>query len=398
MREIDIEDVLPTTRLKSTLKSGEMEIDELMKVENAIINTNRIPILIGDQIEGVVATFRDIESIQITEQKIRSNLHKRGMVSRHRFADIIGESDAIKKAIRIAKSYAKYTSNIMLIGEIGTGKEMFAHSIHRESQRRNHPLVTLNCANISSAALLAELQGYENGYGPFGNKGRKEGAFELAHGGTLFLDKVEAAPLEVQAVLLRILEDKEVRRMGGDHVIPVDVRIIASTNPAIFGEIENENFLEELYYMLGVLTLEIPPLRERAGDSLLLCNEWFHHFFGADYRKYEDKILTIEQHMEGYNWKGNVRQLSNFVERVGVLLTNGVAVEDILSTLPRLKPKETEPKETDVTLERWSREAIIKALSVNQLNVSRTARLLKCSRSTLYKKMEEFNIRITNMK
>nr|WP_281386287.1 helix-turn-helix domain-containing protein [Megasphaera hominis] len=102
--------------------------------------------------------------------------------------------------------------------------------------------------------------------------------------------------------------------------------------------------------------------------------------------------------MEGYNWKGNVRQLSNFVERVGVLLTNGVAVEDILSTLPRLKPKETEPKETDVTLERWSREAIIKALSVNQLNVSRTARLLKCSRSTLYKKMEEFNIRITNMK
>ena len=392
-----IEDVLPSTKLLTTLKNGETETDELMKVGNSIINTNRIPIIIDSKVEGVVATFRDIESIQLSEQKIRSNLHKKGMVSKYRFADMIGTSEAIQKTIRIAKSYAKSHSNVLLLGEIGTGKEMFAHSIHRDSKRRNCPFVTVNCASISSVGLLADLQGYEENACPFGAKGKKEGLFELAHGGTMFLDKIDEAPLEVQTFLLRVLEDKEVRRIGGDHVIPVDVRIIAASSKDLLHEMEAGRFLEELYYMLGVLILEIPPLRKRGGDYVLLCDYWFRREFGAEFKQYEEKIKEIGQYVNENTWKGNIRQLSNFVERVSVLLRSGESVEDIVYTIPQVQIYE--PKElADVTMKKWTRSDIIKALSESRLNVSKAARLLHCSRSTLYKKMEEFNIKITNIK
>ncbi len=392
-----IEEVLPSTKMLDVLRSGEMETDELMKVENMIINTNRIPLLIDGQIEGVVATFRDIESIRISEQKIRSNLYKKGIVPKYRFADILGSSPAIQKTIQIAKSYAKTEANILLIGEIGTGKEMFAHSIHRESQRKNQPFVTVNCASLSSISLLADLQGYEEGAGPFGAKGKKEGIFEVAHGGTVFLDNVSAAPVEVQVFLLRLLENKEVQRIGGTYMVPVDVRIIAATHKPLLQEIGAGNFLEELYYVLSVLVLEVPPLRERGDDALLLCNDWFRRYFGMDYRRYAPQIQQIEDYMQGYEWTGNVRQLSNFVERVGVLLKNNVSIEDILSTLPGSVPQVIRQPE-DVMLERWTRDSIIQALSACRLNISQTARMLRCSRSTLYKKMEEFNVKITNIK
>lgn len=389
-----IENILPSTKMHTVLRSGEMETDELMKVGNAIINTNRIPIIIDGQIEGVVATFRDIESIRISEQKIRSNLHKKGLASKYRFTDMIGESKAIQRAIRIAKGYAKNNSNILLLGEIGVGKEMFAHSIHRESRRRNMPFVVVNCANVSPVVLLADLQGYEEGSSPFGAKGHKEGMFELAHGGTLFLDKIEDAPLGVQALLLRVLEDNEVRRIGGDHVIPIDVRVIVSANKTLTKKIEEGTFLEELFYAISVLTLEIPPLRERGDDYLLLCSDWFRRSFGADFRKYEGKIKDIEEYIKGYTWKGNIRQLSNFVERVSVLLKNDMSVEEVVSTLPGLAHPADEKE--NVMLGKWTRAAVLEALSESKLNISRAARLLNCSRSTLYKKMDEFNIKITN--
>lgn len=392
-----VEEILPDTKLPVVLRSGEMEIDELMKVGNTIINTNRVPIMIDGHVEGVVATFRDIESIQHTEQKIRSNLHRKGMVSKHRFSDIIGDSPALQKAIRIAKSYAKNNSNVLIIGEIGTGKEMFAHSIQRESKRRNAPFVTINCANISPKVLLTDLQGYENGANPFGTKGSKAGIFELAHGGTVFLDKIEDASLEVQSFLLRVLDNKEVRRIGGDHVIPLDVRVISAAKKNLLQEIQEGKFLEELYYLLGVLTLELPPLRERGDDYLLLCNDGFHQSFGEQFRQYEDKIKLIEDYVKDYQWKGNIRQLSNFVERVSVLLKNNVSIDDIMSTLPDVQRQHIEAKQ-NVTLGKWTKSTIVNALSASSLNISRAARMLNCSRSTLYKKMEEFNIKITNIK
>lgn len=392
-----IEKILPETKLPDVMRSGQAEIDELMKVGNTIINTNRIPIILDGHVEGIVATFRDIESIQISEQKIRSNLHRKGMTSKYRFSDIIGDSPAQKKAIRIAKSYAKNNSNMLIIGEIGTGKEMLAHAVHKGSNRKNAPFVTLNLAGVSANMLLTDLQGYENDANPFGVKGKKAGIFELAHGGTIFLDKIEDAPLEVQTFLLRVLDNKEVRRIGGEHMIPIDVRVISSATSGLLAKIQDGKFLEELYYLLSVLTLEVPPLRERGDDYLLLCNEWFHRSFGMEFRKYEDKIKLIEKYVSEYEWKGNIRQLSNFVERVSVLLKNDVSIEDIISTLPDARRRHMESQQ-HVTLGKWTKSAVIDALSASSLNISKAARMLHCSRSTLYKKMEEFNIKITNIK
>lgn len=390
-----IEEILPETKLPSVLQSGNKELDELMKIGNVIINTNRVPIIIDGEVEGVVATFRDIESIRNSEQKIRSNLHRKGLASRYRFSDMIGESPSIRRAIRIAKSYAHTNSNILISGEIGTGKEMFAHAIHHESSRRKNPFVTINCTNYSSQALQADLLGYEDGFSPFGVKGSKEGAFELAHGGTLFLDKIGDAPLDVQSLLAQIINTKEVRRIGGDKVIPIDVRIIASTSHNLTEKIKQEQFLEELMYSLSVLTLYIPPLHERDRDYILFCDTWFHRNFGADYALYKRQIDTIIHYFQGYEWKGNIRQLSNIVERVSVLLKNDMTVEEILSTLPHEENELVHNQ--DVTLGKWSRSSIVEALTTSHLNISRAARTLNCSRSTLYKKMKELNIKINNL-
>ncbi len=390
----DIETALDTAQqilqsVFSVLQNGNKELDELMKIGNVIINTNRVPIIVDGEIEGVVATFRDIESIKNSEQKIRSSLHRKGLASRYRFADMIGESRAIRRAIRIAKSYAHTNSNILISGEIGTGKEMFAHAIHHESNRRNKPFVTINCTNYSSQALQADLLGYENGFSPFGIKGSKEGAFELAHGGTLFLDKIGDSPLEVQSLLARIIDAKEVRRIGGDKVIPIDVRIIASTSHNLTKDASQGHFLEELMYSLSVLTLHIPSLHERDMDYVLFCDTWFHRNFGADYVLYKKKIDIIVHYFQGYEWKGNIRQLSNIIERISVLLKNDMTVEEIISTLPHGGNELI--RNQNVTLGKWTRSSIVEALTASHLNISRTARMLNCSRSTLYKKMKDIN-------
>ena len=272
---------------------------------------------------------------------------------------------------------------------------MFAHAIHHESSRRKKPFVTINCTNYSSQALQADLLGYEDGFSPFGVKGSKEGAFELAHGGTLFLDKIGDAPLDVQSLLAQIINTKEVRRIGGDKVIPIDVRIIASTSHNLTEKIKQEQFLEELMYSLSVLTLYIPPLHERDRDYILFCDTWFHRNFGADYALYKRQIDTIIHYFQGYEWKGNIRQLSNIVERVSVLLKNDMTVEEILSTLPHEENELVHNQ--DVTLGKWSRSSIVEALTTSHLNISRAARTLNCSRSTLYKKMKELNIKINNL-
>lgn len=391
-----IEEILPETKLPAILQSGNKELDELMKIGDVIINTNRVPIIIDGEVEGVVATFRDIESIRNSEQKIRSSLHRKGLASRYRFSDMIGESSTFRRAVRIAKSYAHTNSNILIFGEIGTGKEMFAHAIHHESSRRKKPFVTINCTNYSSQALQADLLGYENGFSPFGVKGSKEGAFELAHGGTLFLDKIGDAPLDVQSLLARIIDAKEVRRIGGDKVIPIDVRIIASTSYNLTEKVKQGLFLEELMYSLSVLTLYVPPLNERDMDYVLFCDTWFHRNFGADYALYKKQIDTIIHYFQRYEWKGNIRQLSNIVERVSVLLKNDMTVEEIISTLPHEENELIQSQ--DVTLGKWTRSSIVEALTSNHLNISRTARMLNCSGSTLYKKMKELNIKINNIR
>ncbi|HEC93573.1 MAG TPA: PAS domain S-box protein, partial [Candidatus Atribacteria bacterium] len=216
--------VIENTRLSRVLASGRQEIDQLQNVNSRIILTSRIPIIVEGHKEGVVATFQDVKSIQKAEHKIRRELHSKGLISKYSFNDIKGNSKAIKNCIEIAKEYADSDFNVLITGESGTGKELFAHSIHNRSKRKNEAFVAINCAAIPESLLESELFGYERGTFTGARKEGKIGLFELAHNGTILLDEIAKIPLSIQARLLRVIQEKEVMRLGSDRIIKIDAR------------------------------------------------------------------------------------------------------------------------------------------------------------------------------
>ncbi|PUU88169.1 MAG: PAS domain S-box, partial [Halanaerobium sp.] len=237
------------------------------------IATNRVPIKVENKLNGVVATFQDVTKIQKLEQEIRRELNKKGSTAQYDFDDIIGESKAIKVKKELAKKFAKVSSTVLITGQSGTGKELFAHSIHKNSKRKNGPFVAINCAALPTNLLESELFGYEEGSFTGAKEGGKSGLFELAHRGTIFLDEIGKMDKKLQARLLRVIQEKRIMRLGGREVIPVDVRIISAANSNLKTEVQNGEFRKDLYYRLNVLELEIPPLSERKVEKTIVISD-----------------------------------------------------------------------------------------------------------------------------
>ena len=384
-----VEAVLPNTLLPDVLESGEKQLDQIMQIHQTLCNTNRIPILVDGQRRGVVATFQDVKQLQNSEQKIRLKLHEKGLVAKYAFNDILGDSPAIRSTIQIARSYAASRASVLILGETGTGKELFAQSIHNASDRRDGPFVAINCAAVSNSLLESELFGYEAGSFTGASRGGREGVFELAHGGTLFLDEIGEIPRETQVELLRVLQEKEIRRVGGSRVIPVDVRIIAATNKDLLQETVEGRFREDLYYRLDVLDLKLPPLRERGDDVKILGLHLFRQLPGGKDPMQSQFLYLLEQ-AGPYQWYGNIRELQNFVERANILMRNAgassVTVSDILRR--RAEPAPEPCQET----ESRDRRAIEAALHNHPGSMADAARSLGCSRQTLWRKMKKYGI------
>jgi transcriptional regulator with PAS, ATPase and Fis domain len=261
----------------------------------------------------LVINFQGISKIRQMEEKIRQKLHDKGLVAKYQFTDIVGRSSALTAVITRARKYAKTLSTVLITGESGTGKELFAQSIHNESSRCRGPFVAVNCAALPENLLESELFGYEEGAFTGARRGGKPGLFELAHGGSIFMDEISELGSQLQARLLRVLQQKEVMRVGGDRVIPVDVRIIAATNRNMAEAVKLGNFREDLYYRLNVLPLEVPPLRERLEDIPLL---FYHLLKRKDGRRTRGDIPgQIVDRLKRYAWPGNIRELENFAER-----------------------------------------------------------------------------------
>lgn len=203
-----IEEVLPNTHLTGVLQTGEAEIGQMMNIHGTLVSTNRVPIRVGGQVKGVVATFQDIKTLRTAERNIRIKLHEKGLVAKYRFSDILGQSPAILEAKRLSENFADSQFTVMLYGETGTGKEMFAQSIHNASPRRDGPFVAINCTALNRNLLESELFGYADSSFTGARRGGKAGLFETAHGGTIFLDEIGELPLEFQAPLLRVLQEK----------------------------------------------------------------------------------------------------------------------------------------------------------------------------------------------
>lgn len=327
-----VEKALPMLGLEQVLKSKLPQVGVTEQYNNIEIVINRVPLGEGEEINGTLATFNKVSDIQKYEQKIRFMNKQKGFMAKANFSEIIGKSKANRAAIQSAKSYAKTNSNILICGETGVGKEIFAQSIHNYSLRQDGPFVAINCAALPENLLESELFGYEEGAFTGSRKGGKPGLFELAHQGSIFLDEIGEISLSLQARLLRILQEKEVLRIGGERVIPVDVRIISATNIKL-EEVLNIRFRSDLYYRLNVFQLKIPPLRERIEDTIDL----FIYFLKKHYNITNHIDLISESAMTVlacYSWPGNVRELQNVAERFALFFKNSGKINaDIIREL-----------------------------------------------------------------
>jgi transcriptional regulator with PAS, ATPase and Fis domain len=316
------------------------------------------------------------------------------------FENIIGDSKAIisvkNEAIRAAQSQ----STILLLGETGTGKDLFAHAIHKMSKRKEGPFIQVNCAGIPENLMESELFGYEEGSFSGARKGGKPGKFELAHGGTLFLDEVGDMSLAMQAKLLRILQDHRVERLGGTRSMEVDIRVIAATNKDIGRLVRSALFREDLYYRLDVFSIRIPPLRERLEDIPLLA-EYFipliQRYTNSGVTQVSGEVLRLFQ---CYSWPGNVRELQNVIEAAMNRCTGTtITLQDLsqrlkkeLSSAYRMSHDSALSDTGDRSLKELERGIIVRALEVNEGNKRQAARDLGIPRSSLYNKIRRYQI------
>lgn len=387
-----IKDIIPNTGVMDVLHSKNADIQKLQEVSGSYIMTHRIPIVVNDLVKGVVATFQDTSDIQGAEQKIRQNLHAKGFITRYHFKDLLTKNPKMKKLIHVAKGFAKTDATILIEGESGTGKEMLSQSIHNLSKRKDNPFVAINCAALPANLLESELFGYVEGAFTGARKGGKPGLFELAHNGTIFLDEIGEMDKGLQARLLRVLEEKQVMRIGSDKVIPIDIRIIAATNANLKNQIKQGKFRMDLYYRLNVLRLQTIPLRERKEDIGYLT-KYFTRMINNKYGRQMERLSPdVIKLLSQYSWPGNIRELKNIVERLILSTTKDyITLEDAeflieeITNDSTLIQEENSPNLLKGTMDDIKRKIILKVLEEENYNKSRTAKRLGIDRSTVQK-------------
>ncbi|WP_296970732.1 sigma 54-interacting transcriptional regulator [Tepidanaerobacter sp. EBM-38] len=392
--------VLPSLALKRVQEQGKPLLGELHRVGNSMVVHNLVPVITNNETTGTVITFQDAGHLQAVENKVRRELYLKGHVAQHTFEDIITCSPIMKKVINQAKQFAQAEAAVVVTGETGTGKEMLVQSIHNASLRKDGPFVAVNCAAVPENLLESELFGYEEGAFTGARRGGKKGLFELAHNGTIFLDEIGELPLKLQARLLRVLQEKAIIRVGGDRVIPVNVRIIAATHRNLEEDVEKGTFRQDLYYRLNVLRLLLPPLRERKDDIPLLIDRLLEKICSKTNKArpiITDEVLQI---FNAYHWPGNVRELENMLERL-VVLKGGLQVtpEDIGGIKgileDKMKNKETSGSvhiELKGSMEDMEKEIVCKTLELTGYNKEETCKKLGISQTTLWRKLKKWDI------
>jgi len=336
-------------------------------------------------------------AMEHTRLKEENRLLKENLKKHFDMQNIIGRSPAMANLLETVAHVAPSEATAMITGESGTGKELIAGAIHFNSPRKNGPFVKINCAAITETLLESELFGHEKGSFTGADR-RKEGRFYQANGGSLFLDEVSEMPLTMQVKLLRVLQERELTRVGGEKVIKVDVRVIAATNKNLANLITDGLFREDLYYRLNVVSLEIPPLRERRDDIPLLAQHFLEMFAAKNRKEIKGFTPRAMDQLIRYDWPGNVRELMNAVER-GVVLARAEYLdnEDLaIIQSPSQHPAEILPviddKDNNTTLEQVEKDTILRTLENTSGNKSEAARSLGITRKTLHKKLKKYGV------
>ncbi|QCJ42543.1 PAS domain S-box protein [Bacillus sp. S3] len=390
----NITEFIPQSDMIRVLETGKIERDDIALVGGRQIVINRSPVIVKGKIVGAVSNFKEITDIQKVELLLRKKLHQNGLEAKYRLSDIVGETQVIMETKELARKFAETESTVLITGESGTGKELFAQGIHSASHRSLGPFVAVNCAAFPENLLESEMFGYEKGTFTGALKDGKPGLFELAHGGTLFLDEIGELPLRIQALLLRVLQEKTIRRVGGERIIPVDVRIITATNRNLEEEVEEKQFRSDLYYRLNVLALELPPLRGRLTDIPKLVDSFLVEFN----EKRKNKIKAVEKELislfQMHDWPGNIRELRNAIERMVVLEEGNClglhGAKFLLEKLRRRKILGDVPNQPSI--KNKEKELILTTLEKFAYNKKLAAESLGIDRSTLWRKMKEYNL------
>lgn len=387
-----VEEVVANTRMLEVLTDGEPHVNEFQDIGDVQIVTNRVPILDGEKIVGAVATFRERESIAQIEHRMRKEQAGQKFAAKLTLQDVLGESAAITGKKELARKFAASELTIFINGPSGTGKELFAQGIHHASKRRTGPFVAINCGALPPSLLESELFGYSEGAFTGAKRKGKAGLFEMAHGGTIFLDEIDAMALDMQGRLLRVLQEREVLRIGADGIIPVDIRVIAASNKPLGKLREGGIIREDLFYRLNVLYLEIPPLNRRKEDIPLLCKA----FLPADKRVAAAPLLEgMLPYLQKYSWPGNVRELLNFTQRLSFFLDDyaaGVSGVDLLKNIApdMVRPFDPEPAGSGLRAQLAAREEHIIARVLDEsTSIAEAAAQLGVPKTTLWRKIQK---------
>lgn len=398
----NIFDVSPKGALAEVLRTKEPVFGKvnIIKGKQIEVLSNASPVMVEGEMRGAVVVFRDISDIRRMAQKLEESKEvinylkeeiNNLVAPKYSFADLIGNNERFLKCIKIARQAADNLSTVLITGESGTGKELFAHAIHKEGSRADGPFIKVNCAAIPETLLESELFGYEKGAFTGATKA-KMGKFELANGGTIFLDEIGDMNIVLQAKLLRVLQEKEVERLGSNRPQKIDVRIVAATNQNLLKHVEQGLFRRDLYYRLNVINVDIPPLRDRKDDVLLLAQHIIQKLNKRHGKEcvLSQKGLTL---LARYDWPGNVRELENLLERA-VILSEGkvISIELVQSYFSASSLHETEEI---LSLAEMEKRLIKKALDVYGRDLAgkkEAAKKLKISLATLYNKLSKYKM------
>ena len=398
-----VQEVVPDSGMLGVLETGKKLIGITTHVFDATVISNIVPIIDDGKIIGVISIFRDITELQqLTHQleyantTIKQLYEKLHEVNENKSDFVVGKSQAMKDVMKYALKASMVDSNLLIEGESGTGKEVLARFVHKNSSRKDKPFLVVNCASIPYNLLESELFGYEEGAFTGAKKGGRPGYFEMANGGTLLLDEIGDMDIGLQSKILRVIQNKEIMKIGSNKIIPLDVRIIAATHKDLRALVAQGKFREDLYYRLEVIRIYIPPLRERKEDIIYYIDNMLSKMRKKTRRDValgEDamKILT------NYDYPGNIRELENIIERAVVMDEDGIITK---KDLP-LYVTEHDTKNRSClslqyvdyfpTLEEIEADVIKKALEKYK-NKSKVAEVLTISRAALYRKMAKNNI------
>lgn len=401
----NIKEVFPEEKYPN-ITNNKIINNELLNFNDTTFNVNRLPVIVKEAKVGNVMILQDITKIQKLEQNYRNATEAKGLKAKTFFKDIIFETKLMEKIIDKAKRFSKTESTILIIGETGTGKELFAQSIHNYSKRKSNPFVTINCGALPENLLESELFGYEDGAFTGANKKGKKGLFEIANGGTVFLDEINSISLHFQSRLLRVLQEREIVRVGGNKVVPINIRIIAAANESLIHLVKENKFRTDLFYRLNVLKLSIPPLRRRIDDITPLTKQFIFKNNKALYYSIEPFIFELCSELKNYRYTGNIRELYNILERFMILsgdhhneITKQFCLQLIKECMENddsLQFQESIPvpimnNYKDSLLEAEKR-ILSRFLEMFNGNKTKLKEEMGVGRTTLYRKLKEFNL------